>query len=180
MKASSFPAWKRYTSNTHRNCLTNGRHSLQSITIKHLTLFTEYSFDERYIENWSFSQLESLNVEYKITFHNAWMEFFRQNHNIRRLHLTNPSSIVDLDLAQITSDLMDLIEMSVESEYLISCEHISQFIRSHSNVIRFQFVIRAYPDQMLNELCAQFQNEWHIQHIEGQQGCRGLSFEKKN
>lgn len=131
-----------------------------------------------------FPRLESVKIEnlyfnrpnHGVKIVNAWDAFFRQHLNISKLHYIDPNSNCN-DLMDLTTDLQNLTEMTLESSLQTSQEKIVKFIENHEKLIKFKISIR-YMDTDMNNLLQRLENEWAIEHLRGQ--WKGYSFERKH
>lgn len=152
----------------------NGPHKpLHFESVKHCTLEVSPSYT---LENLSFSQLKSLEATFGRGDLGKFTEFFRRHTNLERLNLTRIWNTV-LPLEQLTSELVDLKELTLACGSGINVDDVTTFIEKHPKLMKFQFTSREIPRADRQILIDRFSQDWHIGGVPGDM--YGFLFEKK-
>lgn len=139
-----------------------------------------------------FPQLDWLEMYYSPSFSNVWTAFFKNHQNLTKLDLVQgftknfktPEGSVQL--VELTSDLLNLVEVTVHYSSLVSAGTIIRFIQAHRKLMKVQFSIapdRTFDDFEIQILRKRFELEWHIRIFYDEQGCYmipELIIERKN
>lgn len=140
---------------------------------------TLYCFLPFRIEHVSFSRLESMEFSYDPSMFNAWRTFFKDNRNIRRLNLMATFTRESVPLVELTTELHNLEEMRISCYSYIDANVITEFLRTHQNLMKFTFVINEYKEEDKAILRQRFNDDgWTIESFEEKYDKTGLSFER--
>lgn len=141
--------------------------------VKHFTLYTE---NRRFIENLSFSHLESLAIEYIPVLFDTWMRFFEKHNDLQRLNLREVFLRPNIHLPEFTAGLNDIVEVNMQYTTHDRIKDIIQFVRSHEKMMKFQCTDYGFTQDELETLRNCLEKEWTIE--DAGEGI-GLSFERK-
>lgn len=125
------------------------------------------------LTNLTLSQLESLETSFWRGEREKFTEFFRRHRNLKRLNLSVHNTQLQLDV--VTADLVNLVEMNVETNSEINVVHVIKFIEIHPMLLKFKFNTNKIGKTDLEELRRRFELDWHIENI----GDGSFLFEKK-
>lgn len=126
----------------------------------------------------SFAMLESLEIKYNSAFFSEWMNFLQRHRNISKFHLVDEMySSLSVPLVELTANVQNMVEMSLECTTYVSTDAIGQFIRDHDKLQTFRFTIYNFGDEHISTLRQQFQTEWIINDV--QMYYKGYSFERR-
>lgn len=126
--------------------------------------------------NLHFPKLQTLSMNYRSNCFDKSLAFLTEHNHLRQLHL-NGLYMNDLQFTQLTENLNDLEEMTLErgwefynEEYRLGPNAIVAFLRSHIKVKQLSVIDIVSADELQDQL----RNEWNIRTIDN-----GLSFERK-
>lgn len=138
----------------------------EEIHFEHVTNFTLYGRESRSVENFSFSNLTSLNMfEYPREKYDSLKRFLRKYNNLLQFKVSSIDG-QELPLIELTEDLEDLVEIDIRTICHIRVEIICQFIDSHENLNKLRLWIYKPDPEYLNQLRERYQHDWHVK-IEG-------------
>lgn len=117
------------------------------------------------IEKLSMPQLESLKMSYNPSFSEKWMEYFKNNTQLRRLFIVgNPldSSIVLRDVNLFTADLPDLIDVTFQIKIDTQIDSIIAFFENHRKLISLKIADVHFDTKKQQILQRRLGNVWSI------------------
>lgn len=109
--------------------------------VKHLRLRNS---DAVTIGKLSFSNLESLHMEYIPTYSNEWTNFVERNSNLSRLHVELNWKEYELEFLKFVTKLVNLSKLSIEAMFDIDVERIKRIINRHNKMVKLDVEIH-YP-----------------------------------
>lgn len=150
----------------------NSNHSISLTNLKHLVLYAPSSSPLQL----TYPALETLMIYYWPGLYSDSIDFFKRHSNLKRLYLHEYYDDIKVPFVELTKELNNLIEMSVETSTTVQIEDIIVFMESHGSVMKFQFSVFHYKQEDLQRLRERFTNEWYIENYSRV----GLSFERIN
>lgn len=137
------------------------------------------------IDQLSFSRLESLQMKYVPIMYRLWLKFFKQNHNLKRIHLEVAYREGSVQLVELMRELPNLREIILHCIESISVVNIITIIEEHAQLVNFQmFLSNKFAPDDLDTLRDRFECEWNIReshhNIRNQQLVDVFVFKKKN
>lgn len=131
--------------------------------VKHCTLRTS---SRSTIRNLTFSNLESLEIDYNFRYQEKFTDFFRRHSNLTKLRMRLIwDAFVDLD--NFTAELANLTEMFliVRCHYSIDIQTLTRFIENHPKLMKIQFPAYSNDETNRKHVHEKFGMEWNIKHI---------------
>lgn len=160
-------------------------HDLQINEVVHFQHVKTFSYtynlfpcESNAIANLRFSNLKTLQIKYSPDNFDAWINFFRQNRNLTKLHLIEFYTLEDVPFIAITNELKNLVDLTIDTSKNLNVENIIEFLENNDKLRRLQYLLRM-PNQHFSILQQRFAHEWNIQRT-NQGGISGLLLEKMN
>lgn len=151
----------------------------ETVHFQHVKFLELKEFFVRSFEKISFSQLESVRMEFMPNVLGASTEFFRRHSSLKCLHLSEYHAHTSLPLVELTAELPDLVEVTIECSTYVDVFTISRFIENHEKLTKFEFMIVNFEDRDLHFLREHFERKrWIVRDVQGK--WRGLCFERDN
>lgn len=135
----------------------------EPIHINNVKRFTLENFEPHFIDQLTFSQLESIKIKFHSDFFQRWMTFFgnRCHKTVSKLNLrTKYSQPIGQQLVDITNELPDLVDLVVYDMDDTYVDAITRIIQAHDKLMRFELQTRGDLD--VEPLLELFDDEWHI------------------
>lgn len=173
--------------------LTSGimEHIILMPELKHLTIseFSHSVFEKEFViekvtnltitaawtpaRNVRFPNLQQLKISFFVPNYNKWMNFFRENNNLKEFHL-NHTILIDNEFDDITSTMHDIEEVFISSDkrHTIPAASIIRFIETHQKLVKLCLETCENFDK--ETLKSRFSQDWTINNYHN-----GLSFERK-
>lgn len=142
-------------------------------------LYHRNQCDRGSVKSLSFSQLQSLESTYSLVEFDAYINFFRKHQNLTRLHLTAHMFEKTAQFVQLTAQLPNLIDLTLDCNAYMTAENVAQIIDNHKKMQTFQLLKLRIGKEQINNLREQFESDWHIKNI-SDRDWPGFLFEKKN
>lgn len=141
-----------------------GNNAIHFEHIKHLHLRDNTAYS---LNNLTFASLESLRMGYSPRFANEWNEFMEKHIDVKYLHvdlqLSSWTADVVFQLAEQTTKLPNLIEMTISTSIDLQIQNIERMLQSHDKLMKLR-IEPMYHWPLGNELLQQpFGNEWYIE-----------------
>lgn len=135
-----------------------------SIHFEHVKKLNLYAAASSSIVNLSLPRLESMEMFYSSKLLTEWMEFFRNHQNLKQLKIYQMESNAEMSvlLAELTAELHDLVEVTMECRTRVRAQSIIKFIENHEKLMKFELLNLNFRRSSLNILENRFENEWHI------------------
>lgn len=112
----------------------------------------------------SLPRLESFSMFYTSNLLTKWKEFFENHQNIKHLHLIEYNIGMSVPLAELTKNLNDLIEVTLECRSRVRAQTIIKFVESHAKLMKFELINDTFRKNSLNVLENKLSNEWNFQN----------------
>lgn len=135
----------------------------EPVQLNNVINFKLYAFSPVSIDKLILPRLESIKFFYSSMYFNAWNTFFKNNQQITKLVINEYYSLENLRLLEITSRLMNLVEILLKCYSPISDETISRIIERHDKLMKLQWSVEHHDDT--RSIQERFENEWHIKYI---------------
>lgn len=146
---------------------------VQIESVKHFNL---NFFSPNAIDKLTFSHLESLEIKYSVQLFKSWLEFFKNHHDLSRLHVEVFHNERDVRLDELMNEMPNLVEISFNCLRCVNTEMVTQIIKNHKNLMKFKF-LTLMPQDDLSILRKRFDYDWDIYDVKS---CwNGLLFERK-
>lgn len=133
----------------------------EPIHVNNIKHFTCNDMEPLTIHELTFSQLESLEMKYDSDYFENWMEFFSNHKSLPKLSLKmHYRSEVGQELVEITNELPELVDLSVEYLDDTYIDVITRIIQTHNKLRRFEF--RTHSELDMTQLHQLFDDKWHL------------------
>lgn len=127
--------------------------------------------------NLNFPRLQTVHMEYSSHVHEEYINFLNEHNNLSRLHVEmNEFEMQDRQFQQLTANLRNLVEVTLQQKdekETLSSAIITEFLRSHENVNRFNLI--NFSKRCQEELQGQLSSEWSVKIVDS-----GLHIKREN
>lgn len=137
---------------------------IENIRFEHVKIFIFYPQFSSSIDKLLLPKIESIKLYYAPSDFNIWIKFFKNHRNLSRLHLIEFSNEMEVQFKELTTELPNLVEMTLESFKYVDLETITEFIESHGKLMKCTFSTKMFKVADLDTLRKRFEDKWNIEH----------------
>lgn len=144
-----------------------GDHAIHFNDLKYLHFRSHFNVDFYPINKISSSSLETLRMEYSTKFGDQWMEFIDKHNGVRHLIADVTWTETEPGLAELTTRMHNLAEVTVYAFNSIKIETIERIIQTHDKLLKFQLEPDYFPSYSNTDgktlLEEKFGNEYNVE-----------------
>lgn len=115
-------------------------------------------------------KLESLKCNYWPEFLSDWVKFFKNHRHLQKLEVNLGSNWDytiaegDIQLVKLTSDLPELVELTIDYSKSVNIEDVIIFTQNHPKLLKVTFSARSEitPPLEINLFQEKLGNEWNV------------------